>query len=179
MKRALKWLGISLGGVVLVIGLAYGGMRVHDGPVEFWPWFTISIGGPFRSGDVVASPSDWSFLRDREEVEFQTLSPSTSRTVWVTVVDGRLFIVSGYMNSVLGRLWKQWPAYMDEDNRVLLRVDGRIYEQRLDRITGGPDIAPVMAELGRKYAGGSGEIRPGSEVAVTSGSIAMFEVVPR
>lgn len=179
MRKTFKWLGISVGAVLLLVGLAYGGMRLHDGPVEFWPWFTISTGGPFRSGELTASPEDWSFIRDREEIEFQTLNPSTSRTVWVSVVDGRFFIVSGYMNTALGRLWKQWPTYMEEDNRVLLRIDGKLYEQRLNRITGGPDIAPVMAELGRKYFGGSGEVVAGSEVAVTGGSVAMFEVVPR
>ena len=77
-------------------------MRLHDGPVEFWPWFTISIGGPFRSGAPSVSPEDRSFIKDREEVEFQTLTPSTSRTVSVSVVDGRFFIVCGYMNRSLG-----------------------------------------------------------------------------
>jgi hypothetical protein len=37
-------------------------------------------------------------------------------------------------------------------------------------------IVPVLAELGRKYLGGNGELIPGSEIAVTSGSIWMFEV---
>jgi len=177
--KALKWLGISAGTVVLLLGLGYGGLRMNDGPVEFWPWFTISIGGPFRSGEVTESPERWDFIRDMEEVEFQTLDPSTSRTVWPIVVDGRFFILSGYMGSSLGRLWKQWPHYMEEDNRVLIRVDDRLYEQRLERITEGPDIPPAMAEVGRKYFGGSGEVVPGSERGITSGSSWMFEVMPR
>ena len=180
IKKLLKWAGITLGTIVLLIGLAYGGLRLSDGPVEFFPWFTISIGGPFRSGELTASPASWDFIKEREEIEIQTLNPTTSRTVWVPVVDGKLYIVSGYMNSTIGRLWKQWPAYMENDNRILIRVDDRIYEQRLIRVLDDTEnIVGVMAELGRKYGGGSGERRPGSEIAVTSGAIWMFEVVDR
>ena len=82
------------------------------------------------------------------------------------------------MNSTIGRLWKQWPAYIEQDNRILIRDQGKIYEQCLHRlIDDAATIAPVLAELGRKYLGGSGEQIPGSEVAVSGGSIWMFEVV--
>lgn len=179
IKTIGKWLGILFLSVLALLGAGYGFLRIQDGPVEFFPWFTISIGGPFRFGELAASPASWDFISERLEIEFQTLNPSTSRTVWVPVVDGKLFIVSGYMNSAIGRLWKQWPAYMQEDNRVLIRIDDNIYEQRLNRITEGDYIAPVMAQIGRKYFGGSGQPVPGSEIAVTSGSVWMFEVVDR
>ncbi|MFM1896085.1 MAG: hypothetical protein RLZZ385_1159 [Pseudomonadota bacterium] len=179
IKTIVKWLAIVIIGIGLLVGAGYGMMRIHDGPVEFFPWFTISIGGPFRSGTVTPSPASWDFIRDRQEIEIQTLNPTTSRTVWVPVVDGKLYIVSGYMTSALGRLWKQWPHYLAEDDRILIRVDDAIYEQRLRRITEGPQIVPVMAEIGRKYAGGSGELNPRSAVAVTSGSIWLFEVIDR
>jgi len=179
IRKLLKWTGIVLALVVLSIGIAYGAMRMHDGPVEFYPWFTISIGGPFTSGELTASPDNWDFIKEREEIELQTLDPTSSRTIWVPVVDGKLFIVSGYMTSTLGKLWKQWPAYLEDDDRVILRIDGKLYEQRLRRITEGPDIAPVMAQITRKYFGGNGEVIAGSEVAVTSGSIWMFEVLDR
>ena len=178
IKRILKWIAIAACASVLLAVASYGWMRVHDGPVEFYPWFTISIGGPFRSGELTPAPESWAFLRDREEIEIQTLNPNTSRTVWVPVVDGQLYIVSGYMNSAIGRLWKQWPAYLEQDNRILIRDSGKIYEQCLDRILDDAGKAvPVLAELTRKYFGGSGQSIPGSEIAVTSGSIWMFEVV--
>lgn len=176
-KTIIKWIGLVAAVLLLLVAAAYGAMRMNDGPVEFYPWFTISIGGPFRSGEPAATPQSWEFLRDREEIEIQTLNPTSSRTVWVPTVDGRLYIVSGYMNSALGRLWKQWPAYMEEDNRILIRDQGRIYAQCLTRVLDDAEtIVPVLAELGRKYFGGSGVGVPGSEVAVTSGSIWMFEV---
>ncbi len=177
IKVVFKWAGILLGLILLLGAVAYGIMRMNDGPVEFYPWFTISIGGPFRSGELTAAPESWEFLREREEIEIQTLKPTTSRTVWVPIVGGELFIVSGYMNSPIGRLWKQWPAYMEEDNRILIRDEGKIYEQCLQRVLDDPlKAVPVLAELGRKYFGGTGELVPGSEIAVTSGSIWMFEV---
>ena len=177
VKILSKWAGIGLGSVLLFVAVAYGAMRMNDGPVEFYPWFTISIGGPFRSGELTAAPQSWEFLQEREEIEIQTLKPTTSRTVWVPIVDEELFIVSGYMNSLIGKLWKQWPAYMQEDNRILIRDEGKIYEQCLQRVLSDPEkIVPVLAELGRKYLGGNGELIPGSEIAVTSGSVWMFEV---
>ncbi len=178
IKRLLKWVAVAIGAIFLLLAVGYGFMRMQDGPVEFYPWFTISIGGPFRSGEVTAPPENWAFLKEREEIEIQTLRPTTSRTVWVPVVDGQLYIVSGYMNSSIGRLWKQWPAYLEQDNRIRIRDSGKIYDQCLQRILNDAErIRPVLAELSRKYFGGSGESIPGSEMAVTGGSIWMFEVI--
>jgi hypothetical protein len=177
IKKLVKGLGIFLGAIVLLVGIAYGGMRLSDGAVEFFPWFTISIGGPFRSGEVVASPDNWDFLKDVEEMEIQTMNPTTSRTLWVPVVDGQLYIVSGYMSSPIGKLWKQWPSYMQEDNRVLIRVDDKIYEQRLNRITEGPITSAVMSEIARKYFGAPAGVNPAAGAAVTTESVWLFEVV--
>lgn len=179
MKKVIKWLGVVIASFVVLIGVAWGGMRMNDGPVEFWPWFTISIGGPFRSGEVAPSPSDWSFIEDLEEIEIQTLNPTTSRTVWVPVIDGQLYIVSGYMNSFIGGLWKHWPSYLEEDNRILIRVDGKIYEQRLERIMSGEITDQVMSKVVHKYFGAPDQVIPGAGEAVTTGSAWLFEVLPR
>lgn len=179
VKILFASIGILLGTIVLGVGLFYGYLRMQDGPVEFYPSFTISIGGPFKTGELTPSPENWDFIKEREEIEFQTLSPTTSRTIWVPVVDGKLYIVSGYMNSTIGKIWKQWPARIEDDNRIILRIDGKLYEQRLERIMGGPIVAEVMAQVGRKYLGGDGTVIPESEAAVTSGSAWMFEVIDR
>jgi hypothetical protein len=169
MKKILTALGALLG--VLLIGiivfLVYA--RFHDGPLE------IVAGGPFRSGEASAAPESWDFLTDRDTIEFQTLTPARSRTVWLGVHEGRLFIVSGYMNTGFGSLWKHWPYYLEDDNRIILRIDGKLYEQRLERISNGPVIVPVLREFNRKY--GSGEVTDAS--TVTSGDTWMFEVLPR
>lgn len=177
LKKIAKWVGLVFGGIVVLIGLGYGGLRLSDGPVEFFPWFTISLGGPFRSGEVAPSPDNWDFIKDRDLIDFQTLDPTTSRAVWVPVIDGKLYIVSGYMNSTIGRIWKQWPTYMEEDNRVLIRIDDNIYEQRLNRITEGPIAAEVMSEVARKYFGAPAQVNPAAGAGVSNGSVWLFEVV--
>lgn len=170
MKKFLKWLGISIGVLIVAVAGFLFAMRFHDGPLE------IFSGGPFKSGNPAMAPADWSYLADRPTIEFQTLDPATSRTVWLGVLDGRLYLVSGYMTTGYGKIWKQWPHYIEEnDDRIILRVDGNLYEQRLQRITGGPVAAAVMDVFGRKYNFGAGA----GDAPVTSGYVWMFEVVDR
>jgi hypothetical protein len=58
---------------------------------------------------------------------------------------------------------------------AILRVEGVLYERELVRISEGPLVEPLLAELSRKYLGG----RPLPGTAVTSGSLWLFELAPR
>ncbi len=170
--RLLKWSAIAVAGIIVAGGFSLLAMRASDGPIAVIP------GGPFRSGEPTPIPDDWSFLRDRMEVEFQTMDPATSRTVWVGVHDTRLFLISGYMNSWYGGIWKQWPHYMEDDPRIVLRVDDALYDLRLERIMDGPDVVPVLGEFARKYfSAEAGTAVPPQ--AVTSGSAWLYEAVAR
>ena len=175
MNTVLKRMGVGLGLSGLAMGLFYTYMRLHDGPVEFVPWFTISVGGPFRSGELLASPDDWTFLKDREEIEMETLNLGTSKTIWISVVDGRMFIASGRRNTWIGQIWKQWPQRVAENDRIILRVDDKLYEQRLQPITQGPDVITAMTESARKY--GRGGIPQSDSIAREY--VWLFEVVSR
>ena len=93
MRAFFRLLATLLIVLALSIGAFFVGMRFHDGPLE------IISGGPFKTGEISATPMNWDFIKDRQEIEFQTLNPTTSRTVWLGVVEGRLFLVSGYMNT--------------------------------------------------------------------------------
>ena len=167
MATLLKWLGIVLALIVIALGLFFFTMRFHDGPIE------IITGGPFKTGEPATAPDNWGFLADRDTLEFQTMKPARSRTVWLAVHDDRLFLISGYMTTGYGRLWKQWPHHVVDDDRVILRIDGKLYEQSIERITEGEIIAPVMAEFGRKYG------FEGSPEAVASGYAWLYEVKAR
>jgi hypothetical protein len=79
------------------------------------------------------------------------------------------------MNTGYGGLWKQWPHYLEDDDRIILRVDGKLYPQRLERIMGGEIVPSVLSEFDRKYAVGSAS----DDAPITSGDTWMFEVVPR
>ena len=169
MKKVLKWFAIILCTLVVAIGLFLFSMRFRDGPLA------IITGGPFSSGELAPAPADWSFLADRSEIEFQTMDPARSRTVWLGVYEQRLFVVSGYMTTNYGAVWKQWPHYLENDDRIILRIDGELYEQKLQRVMDGPAVMPVLSEFNRKY--GSGE--PTSAATITDGETWMYEVVDR
>jgi hypothetical protein len=172
MKKVLKFIGIGAGVIVLLVAIFLFSMRFSDGPME------IFSGGPFTTGELAPAPDDWSFLTDRDTIEFQTMDPARSRTVWLGVHEGRLFLVSGYMNTSYGGIWKQWPLYLDNDDRVILRIDGKLYEQRLERIMEGPEVVPVLNEFARKYFGGGGD-GLSSDDSVRNGDTWMYEVVDR
>ena len=176
MKKFFKWLGILFGTLALALSVFLLGMRFTDGPIAAF------TGGPFSTGILAAAPTDWTYLTDRDLIEFQTMDPPRSRTVWLAVHEGRLFIVSGYMNSVPGAIWKQWPYYLEDDDRIILRIDGNLYEQRLERFMEGPEVVPVLSELFRKYFAGGGVTGNDSFTSaetVANGDTWIFEVVPQ
>jgi len=176
MKSVLKYLGITSLSAILVMGMFFIYMRLHDGPIEFIPWFTISTGGPFRSGELEPSPDNWTFLKERQEIEMETLNLGTTKTIWTMVVDGRLFVASGRRQTWYGQLWKQWPRRIESDDRIILRIDDALYEQRLVPITEGDIILPVLQESWRKYGRGS---EPTSSARVTEELMWLFEIVDR
>jgi len=169
MKLILKILGgLTVVALVLVLGV-FTIARFNDGPME------IISGGAFTSGENhVGAEPDWSFVRDIETVEFQLLDPERSRTTWIMEYEGRIFIPSGYMNSLMGKIWKHWPLEAEEDGRILLRVNGTVYKRQLVRVMEGDFLVPVLAEISRKYLGVD---IPASEVA--SGSLWLFELKAR
>ena len=70
---------------------------------------------------------------------------------------------------------KRWPYQIESDKRILLRIDGELCERRLNRITNGPDIVPVLDQFERKYGDSMGI---GAD-EVTEGFTSMYEVVDR
>ncbi len=132
-------------GLILAIALLLFGMRFADGP------YGIVAGGQFTTGERYLGPEpDWSFVKDRGEVEFQLLDPARSRTTWVVEHEGRIYIPCGYMNSAWGRLWKQWPIEAEKDGRADLRIDGVLYDRELRRIKEGDQLPSLLSESARK-----------------------------
>jgi hypothetical protein len=131
--------------ILVVVALLVGGVvvaRFHDGPIAILP------GGPFRTGERVMAEPDWSFARDIEEVELQLVDPPRSRTVWLVVHDGLPYVPCGFLDVPL---WKQWPYEVLEDDRVLLRIDGRIYERVAVKVTDPAEYAALIALAAEKY----------------------------
>ena len=170
----LKWIGIVLLIVFLASGAYVFGMQFADGPNG------LIRGGPFETGELAEAPEDWNFLKGRMEIEFQTFEPDTSRVVWLGVLDQRLYIISGYMNTTFGKIWKQWPHRIEQDDRILLRIDGKLYEQRLERLMEHPGLMDLMSIYEEKYGAGLVDARQDLlQLALTNGDFWLFEVVER
>ena len=98
---------VVLGVLVLIPVVAFVTLAVSarnsDGPS------TVFSGGPLVAGELVTGPEpDWSFARDIGTIELQLLEPPRSRLIWVIEYEGKVYVVSGYMGSRIGRLWKRW-----------------------------------------------------------------------
>ncbi len=169
MKTFAKWVAYLFGLIVVLVLGTLVLARFADGPLE------IIAGGTFKTGEVATDEPDWGFAKDYSTVEFQLLDPEASRTTWIAVHDGRVFIPSGYMTTWWGKIWKQWPLQAEEDGRAILRVDGKLYDRQLVRVMGGPEVEPIMAELSRKYGGGA----PFPREVFESGYLWIFELIPR
>jgi len=165
----LKWIGIVLAAIVLALLALVLVARFGDGPTAILP------GGPLEAGELYVGPEpDWTFARDIPEMEFQLVDPPVSRTIWLEVVDGKLYALSGYMNSTVGKLWKHWPMQAEKDPRAVIRIDGKRYERRLRRL--GPDdpaLPGIASEVRRKYGA---PLQP--EMAAT-GDAWFFALEPR
>lgn len=177
--KLLKVLGVIVGIIAVCIAGLLIGARFADGPLE------IIAGGPFSTGEPYSGPEpDWSFVADIPTVEFQLLDPERSRTTWIVEHEGKIYIPSGYMTTWWGKIWKQWPIEVENDGRAILRVNGKLYDRQLVRITQGPELVPIVRKLGIKYMGMSPEDvqnAPAEQLLepVTSNYLWIFELAPR
>ena len=178
----LKGLLYLVLGLILAVPLCLFGMRFADGP------YGIVAGGEFTSGERYLGPEpDWSFVKNRGEVEFQLLDPARSRTTWIVEHEGRIYIPCGYMNSTLGRWWKQWPIEAEKDGRAVLRIDGVLYDREVVRIKDGDQLSFLLSELGRKYLQRGAPLSPEEQEQalaaglkrIADGSLWIFEMAPR
>jgi len=129
--------------VLVSLVLTIVSARYHDGPLG------IIAGGPLRSGELLPSTGvNWSFVDPVREIELQLVDPPRSRTVWVVVREGQLYVACGFLKVPL---WKQWPHQALKDGRAVARILGKRYEFRTVRVED-PDVhASVTALVAQKY----------------------------
>ncbi len=142
--------------------------RFEDGPNR------VFAGGPLISGPIYKGVEpDWEFVNTIDTVELQLVDPPLSRRIWVASAQGRLFIWSGYMNSLAGQLWKTWPAQANADGRALLRIDGIRYERNLLRLIDDAVFEELSTVVGEKYPSQF------TRDSVERGDVWVFEAKPR
>lgn len=168
VRGVLAVIGVLLLIPIVAIGTLLVTSGNSDGPSA------VFGGGPLVAGELVSSPEpDWSFARDVGTIELQLLDPPRSRLIWVVENEGKLYVVSGYMDSRLGRLWKRWPAQAERDGRAIVRISGKRYQRTLVRIRTGPEVVGVTAELRRKYGSAT------TPAGIAAGTTWLFELAPR
>ncbi len=166
-RRLIGVIGVLALIPVVAIGVLAVSARNSDGPSG------VFAGGPLVAGELVTGEEpDWSFARDIGTIELQLLDPPRSRLIWVIEHEGRVFVVSGYMGSAIGRLWKRWPVEAERDGRAIVRIGGMRYERSLVRIKTGAVVEGVTAELSRKYEFTT------TPAAIEAGETWLFELAP-
>lgn len=168
------------GVLVLLLGLTLVSLKLAnanaDGPSILFP------GGALVSGEMhQGADPDWSFTDDVFTIELQLAEPVSSRKIFVMESDGKLYVPSGYMRSMLGRLWKEWAFQAVEGNGdAIVRINGVRYARTLVRKTDSSVIAGVAAKLTQKYAGGTTpEAVAELQRSVADGDTWIFELAPR
>jgi hypothetical protein len=123
--RVLRWLGLAIVAVAVALGALIGIARFLDGPIGPIP------GGPLRGAVSSEDPGDWSFAGNVPTLELEVAG--RSRTVWYVTHEGTMYIAAAEAAR------KRWPAQAMADGNVKLRVGGRLYERRAERI-----VDPVL-----------------------------------
>jgi hypothetical protein len=141
--RVFSW--IVIGGVGFAIFL-----RFSDGPVLVFP------GGPLRTGEPMAFDAvDWQGLDRFRELELEAERTGRSRLLWFSVYEGRPYFSCGF--GCDGGWPKRWPYHIDRDARVVLRIDGKRIEARLERVPeDSPEYLAARTTRTIKFGGGGG-----------------------
>lgn len=181
--KILKIMLQVIGFVVLIGAVSIGTLRIQrssaDGATVVFP------GGELVSGELHTGPEpDWSFTDDIFTIELQLNDPMATRRIFILESEGKIYVVSGYMKSFLGKIWKEWAFDADEGNdEGVLRVNNVRYPRQLVRIKEGDVLDGVSAKLLAKY---SGVPTPVSATAIATaradiedGNSWIFELAPR
>jgi len=109
--------------------------RFSDGPIFVFP------GGPLISGTPTKYESvDWSRVANVREVELQLETPPRSRITRLIIYENAPYIPCAFCTN---RILKHWPRELEQDDRVILRVDGMLIEGRARRVAN--DSAEYLA----------------------------------
>lgn len=160
--KILAWLGIALGAFVVALGIVAFAARFTGGPIGPFPGATLS-------GSVASEPAGrWEPLLEgvgRIQLQVGGQRPRSVTTGYV-LHDGKLYIPSP------GAERKTWPKLVLEDDRVVLRIRGELYERRARRVT-------ERAELRALVRDGDGARGEDGEVDLSKLTTWFFRIEPR
>lgn len=163
-KRRGSWLRpltlvVGILGAALVFSLFL--LSRSDGP-----WF-IFAGGPLRSGESIKlTELNWNSLDSLHELEMEIVGEQSSLTLWFSVHDGVAYVACDL--DCVGGVLTRWPQQIDQDNRVVIRIDDRLAQGQLIHVPHETsEYKAVRSGRNQKYAGGGGG-RAAAETAAHS-----------
>jgi hypothetical protein len=169
--------------LVLIGAVAIGTLRIQrssaDGATVVFP------GGEMIAGELhTGLEPDWSFTDEIFTIELQLNDPMATRRIFILESEGKIYVVSGYMKSVLGKIWKEWAFDADEGNdQGVLRVNNVRYPRQLIRVREGDVLNGVAAKLAAKYGGAPTPVSAATIAAtranIEDGNSWIFELAPR
>ncbi len=181
--KILKIVLQMVGFVVLIGAVTIGTLRIQrssaDGATVVFP------GGEMMAGELhTGAEPNWSFTDDIFTIELQLNDPMATRRIFILESEGKIYVVSGYMKSFLGKIWKEWAFDADEGNdEGVLRVNNVRYPRQLIRIEEGDVLNGVAAKLLAKYSGVptpvSAEAIATARADIEDGNSWIFELTPR
>lgn len=103
-----------------------------NGPLPF-------LAGGKLSGESASAPTDWSFAGDSGTAQLETRpeDPYSVNLVF-TVLDGRAYVNAGDTET-------RWVKNIEANPSVRLRIDGRLYDLRAERVTDRAEIEAFAA----------------------------------
>ena len=108
--------------------------------------------GLWLSGELVREPvPDWSFTDAIPEIAIETRTRygvPHSVTIWCVAIDGELYVGASFPEFPKER---RWVSNVRRDPRVRLKIAGRLYERRLERVLEPEASDRVNRTFGRKY----------------------------
>ncbi len=115
------------------------------------PWWTEGPLGPLPGGRLAGPearcPDDFGFARDVRQVALE-VDPEAPRSVttWAVVHGGALIVPADFLTP-----WKRWPQRVEADPRVRVRVEGRVFRCRAERVRDAATIEALRRATARKY----------------------------
>ncbi|MFL2855776.1 MAG: hypothetical protein ACJZ8E_05255 [Pseudohongiellaceae bacterium] len=177
LKIVLQILGILLLVPAVALATLSFNHRNSDGPSLLFP------GGELVSGDLYSGVEpDWTFTNEIQTIELQLEDPLSSRLIWITETEGKIYVISKFMNTAIGRIWKHWAVAADErDGLAVVRIGDTRYQRRIVRIHDSEVPYSLATRLTEKY--GRGDSSP-QAIAVNrrdieTGNTWVFELAPR
>ncbi len=123
MGKLLKGIGLTLVGLIVIVGILWLGSRCVFGPLG-------PIPGPGLSGMVAEEPvQDWSFIDAVKVIQIETRPNAPySVSTWMTRVDDGLYVFAADDES-------PWVQNIIQDPLVRIRIEDRIHELRAVGVT--------------------------------------------